>query len=115
VASNPNRRWPDRIARTADGRLWIIQREEAQRQRLYWLKSNGLENIQIPDFSADLNITKILEDREGNLWIGCTTGLWQLTPKRLRVYSRHDGLRSDDVQAVAGSIDGSVWVGTRQG
>ncbi len=64
---------------------------------------------------ADLNVTHFLEDREGNLWVGTVTGLFRLEPKRLRVYSRRNGLRNDDTQAVAEGADGIIWVGTGEG
>ena len=47
--------------------------------------------------------------------MGSTTGLYRLEPKRLRVYSRREGLRNDDVQAVVEGADGTIWVGTAEG
>ena len=47
--------------------------------------------------------------------MGSTTGLFRLEPKRLRVYSRRDGLRNDNAQAVAEGADGTIWVGTAEG
>ena len=69
----------------------------------------------MPELPAGLYVTHFLEDREGNLWIGSMNGLFRLEPKRLRVYSRRNGLKSDDTQAVAEGADGTIWVGTAAG
>jgi ligand-binding sensor domain-containing protein len=69
----------------------------------------------VPELPAELYVTHFLEDREGNLWIGSMNGLFRLEPKRLRVYSRRNGLKSDDTQTVAEGTDGTIWVGTAAG
>src|SRR5258705_3624 len=63
--------------------------------------------------NPQVSLPNFLEDREGNLWIGTSTGLFRLESKRLRVHS--DGLRNDDIQAVTAAPDGTVWVGTAEG
>jgi signal transduction histidine kinase/ligand-binding sensor domain-containing protein len=105
---------PERIYRASDGQVWVTQ-IEANRRNLCRLASGRLERFQPPEFSAGLNVTRLLEDQEGNLWVGSATGLFRLEPKRLRVYSRRDGLRNDDTQAVAEGVDGTIWVGTAEG
>jgi signal transduction histidine kinase len=47
--------------------------------------------------------------------VGTTVGLFRLEPKRLKVYSRREGLENDDTQAVMMSSDGTIWVGTAGG
>ncbi|MCX6915193.1 MAG: triple tyrosine motif-containing protein, partial [Verrucomicrobia bacterium] len=106
--------WPSRMYRTGDGQLWVAQTEGDQ-SSLQRLMADGLERFETAEFPAGLHITLMLEDHEGNLWVGSTTGLFRLEPKRLRVYSRRDGLRNDDVQAVAEGADGTIWVGTSEG
>lgn len=74
-----------------------------------------MEAFSFPEFPGELNVTRVLEDHEGNLWVGTTTGLVRLEPKRIKVYSRRDGLPSDDTLAVTKGADGTIWVGTEAG
>lgn len=106
--------WPQRIYRTRDGQTWVTQFEGVHIS-LQRLLHGRLEPFTAPDMPSDLYITHLLEDREGNLWVGTTTGLLRLEPKRIRVYSRRDGMRNDDTLALARGADGTIWVGTAEG
>ncbi len=55
-------------------------------------------------------VQSILEDREGNIWVGTMLGLHSLTPQRLTPLA-FDAL----VQAILPDPDGSVWVATANG
>src|SRR5262249_31703338 len=68
-----------------------------------------------PEFPLGLNVTRLLEDREGNLWVGSTLGLYRLEPKQLTVYSCRDELKNDDVRAVLVGPDDTIWMGTAEG
>jgi signal transduction histidine kinase/ligand-binding sensor domain-containing protein len=59
--------------------------------------------------SSDV-VQSILEDREGNIWVGTMLGLHSLTPQQLTPLAS-DAL----VQAILPDPDGSVWVGTTSG
>ena len=59
--------------------------------------------------SSDV-VQAIVEDREGNIWVGTMLGLHSLTPQQLTPMAP-DAL----VQAVLPDPDGSVWVGTTNG
>lgn len=49
------------------------------------------------------------EDRSGNLWIGTNgAGLYQLRPKRLRVFTQDDGFENISVASVTESPDGKI-------
>jgi ligand-binding sensor domain-containing protein len=106
--------WPQRIYRTRDGQIWTTQ-FEGGRISLQRLLPGRLEPFTAPDMPSELDVTHLLEDSEGDLWVGTMTGLLRLDPKRIRVYSRRDGLRSDDTLAVAKGADGTMWVGTAEG
>jgi len=60
-------------------------------------------------------VTALLEDREGNIWIGTRAGLNKLSENRVASIGVRDGLLSDEVSAIAASDDGSLWVGTPNG
>jgi signal transduction histidine kinase/ligand-binding sensor domain-containing protein len=106
--------WPSRVYRTSDGQVWVTQ-IEGERSSLQRLVDGRLKPFEAQEFSTELNVSRLLEDQEGNLWVGSTTGLFRLEPKRLRVYSRRDGLRNDDAQTVTEGADGTIWVGTAEG
>ena len=106
--------WPQGVYQTRDGGFWVMQ-FDGNRNSLQRLSQGQLQPFIVPELPAELNVTHFLEDREGNLWLGSMNGLFRLEPKRLRVYSRRNGLRSDDTQAVAEGADGTIWVGTGEG
>jgi ligand-binding sensor domain-containing protein len=106
--------WSQGVYQTREGEYWVMQFER-NHTSLQRLAQGQLQTFIAPELPAELNVTHFLEDREGNLWIGSVTGLFRLEPKRLRVYSRRNGLRSDDTQAVAEGADGTIWVGTGEG
>ncbi len=106
--------WPGRVYRTNDGQVWVMQFDASQ-SRLCRLVNDHLEQFPESEFSADPGVTQLVQDREGDLWVGTTTGLYRLQPKSLRVFSRRDGMRNDDAQAVLEGADGTIWVGTDKG
>src|SRR5207245_8308241 len=59
--------------------------------------------------------TRLIEDREGNVWVGAATGLFRLRPARMKVYSSRDRLAGDLTLAVTQGPDGTIWVGTARG
>jgi len=57
------------------------------------------------------SILSLMEDGEGNLWIGTeTSGLHTLRPQTLR---EQPALADDEVSCVTQTSDGSMWIGTR--
>ncbi len=105
---------PVGICRTADGQLWVTMTESG-RNSLRRLADDGLQPVAAPEFLADANVTRMIEDNEGNFWIGTEAGLLQLRASHLQVYSTKEGLASDNTQSVTLSQDGTVWVGTSRG
>ena len=59
--------------------------------------------------SSDV-VQSILEDREGNIWVGTMLGLHSLTPQQLTPLAS-----AALVQTILPDPDGSVWVGTTTG
>jgi signal transduction histidine kinase/ligand-binding sensor domain-containing protein len=64
---------------------------------------------------------QVIEDRDGNVWIGSDAGLIRFRPAalppepRFALFTRQDGLPEDRVSAVLEDREGSLWVGTRGG
>jgi ligand-binding sensor domain-containing protein/signal transduction histidine kinase len=60
--------------------------------------------------------TRLLEDRDGNVWVGTRAGLVRYQPgHEPETFTRADGLPDDDITAVFEDREGSLWVGTRGG
>ena len=60
-------------------------------------------------------VSQIVEDRQGNLWLGTRGGLVRFTDGRFTTVTTRDGLPDNLVHAIFEGRDGSVWVGTGAG
>src|SRR5262249_7006489 len=67
--------------------------------------------------SDDSLVEKIVEDRQGTLWVGTRrSGLYRRWPDgRVERYSRQQGLPEDRINALLEERDGRLWVGTTGG
>jgi hypothetical protein len=61
------------------------------------------------------SVQALLEDREGNLWMGTRTGLARLQPRLVYTYTQKDGLPAEHVTSVLEARGGDLWVGTENG
>ncbi|HEY6330796.1 MAG TPA: two-component regulator propeller domain-containing protein, partial [Blastocatellia bacterium] len=58
----------------------------------------------------------IFSDREGTIWLGTNLyGLLRMNKKVVTVYSKEDGLSSDNIYPVYEDRRGTVWIGNWQG
>ena len=57
----------------------------------------------------------VLEDREGNIWIGTRGGLSRLKDGKIESFSKEDGLTHEFVMANFEASDGSLWFSTPGG
>lgn len=105
---------PAEMFQTRDGQLWVKQTEET-RTSLQRLVNGRLEPFCPPGFPADADVSRLLEDRERNLWIGTAGGLFELRRSVVRVFTVSDGLPWHNVQSLTVGRDDTVWVGTDRG
>jgi diguanylate cyclase (GGDEF)-like protein len=63
----------------------------------------------------DNRVTSLLEDREGNLWMGTSGGLTRLRRMPFALLSRRDGLPGNYVRAGLAMPDGQQWIATSEG
>src|SRR5579883_765582 len=56
-------------------------------------------------------VRSIYEDREGNLWVGMNSGLNRFRDDIITVYTKSDGLPSDEPTTVFQDSKGRIWVG----
>src|SRR6185369_14702051 len=62
---------------------------------------------------SDDDVRSLLEDHEGNLWIGTADGLNCLSEGRFTTYGRLEALRDPAVTSVIGGAGGTIWMGTK--
>ena len=77
--------------------------------------SQGLwKRFSVQDGLPDGWINTLLQDRDGDLWIGTNSGgLVRYDGERFTTYTRADGLGSDAVRAMAKDEDGRLWIAAR--
>jgi PAS domain S-box-containing protein len=106
---------PDDAARSIfeghDGSIWIAMDSGLRRYKNGEVKSypfrNGMAN-SIP--------WSVIEDREGNIWLGTKGGgLNEFTKGGVKNYTTRDGLADDAIYAVFQDHTGDIWVGTPHG
>jgi ligand-binding sensor domain-containing protein len=67
------------------------------------------------DGLPDPEVTTVLVDRRGTVWVGTGRGLCAFTADGFVVYGAAHGLTNESVGALAEDRDGSLWVGTDSG
>ncbi len=96
---------------TEDGSLWIGTNGGLAR----WA-GGKLQRLPVTDPLATASVLALMEDREGNLWVGTETGgLHILRDQRFRTIGAREGLTSDATTTVVEDIAGTLWVGTNGG
>ncbi len=66
----------------------------------------------IVGLDASQNITCMLEDSRGILWIGTRNGLYRVVDKTAKRYTKKDGLASDFISVLQEDSRGNLWVAT---
>ncbi len=74
-----------------------------------------LRNYSSADGLAGDDVTAVLVDSRGFLWVGTTTGLSRFDGKAFKTYGKQDGLPQLQINALLEDRDGVIWVGTRAG
>lgn len=91
----------------------------------YWFGSNGdgiyryagtrLEVFSTEEGLAGDQVTGILEDRTGAIWIGTDGGVSRFDGNVFTNYTMKDGLPSNGCWSIFEARDGTIWVGTAEG
>jgi ligand-binding sensor domain-containing protein/signal transduction histidine kinase len=95
-----------------DHSLWIgndfdggLHRLKQGKYSHYW-RDQGL---------GDDAIRVLMEDRHGNIWIGCSTALNVFTNGTFRRYTKTNGLSHNTIRCLAEDTEGRIWIGTGAG
>jgi ligand-binding sensor domain-containing protein len=66
--------------------------------------------------TKEIFVLDLLEDREGSMWIGSSTGLYQRRPDGgINHYTTHQGLPDDMIHDLLEDHQGRLWAATRNG
>ncbi len=118
VARYENGRWTElsdrfagpelRIGSSAHGAPWLITRE-----RILRLEETGpVEVARIPPLISAHYVRALVEDRDGDLWIGTRSqGLYVVSHGVVRPI----GTSQEEITALYCDADGNIWVGTNGG
>ena len=98
---------PTCLFRSSDGSLWI-----GTVQGLLHLHQGKIDKFN--DLSGDV-VTKILEDREGDVWVSTEDGLDRFRDFAVPTISTNEGLSNSAVHVVEATPDGSIWIATADG
>lgn len=93
------------------GRLWVNAKPGGLKR---W---DGAQwtTIDLGERLTTLSVTCLDEDREGNFWVGTDQGLVQLQSRRMKSFTKRDGLAEDHVWSVCEGSNGTIWLGTKGG
>lgn len=109
--------WPDRSSPSDHfledraGGVWVAGAEAG----LWRYSELGAQPIKLNESGAEKRITCMLEDIEGQIWVGAVQGLFQLRPRLIRAVTTERGLPHDECWSVCEAPDGAIWVETARG
>lgn len=103
--------WFAGLAAGKNNALWF----SAWRDRLYFLKDGILKASQLVA-NSKFSVRALLEDHEGNLWLGTNGGgLIRLRERRVTMISAANQLPDTEITSITESGQGLLWVGTGRG
>src|SRR6187402_2091285 len=94
-----------RILLCSLGLLWALVTPLAAQQ--YNIKSWSLE-----EGLPQANISSIVQDKNGYLWLGTSGGLSKFNGIEFRNYNHKDGFDGNNVNYLFEDRDGNIWIAT---
>jgi diguanylate cyclase (GGDEF)-like protein len=93
------------------GRLWAVGRGGCFRSSSPLSASSALnfDQMNIPGLAAQTEFRSVLAGESGEMWISSSNGLVRFDNDQWKVFTRADGLKSDDLEAAAEGL-GALWV-----
>jgi signal transduction histidine kinase/ligand-binding sensor domain-containing protein len=99
-----------------DGSLWVGIGVAARGAGLQRMVDGSLKPFVAPKFNGEtLEVVTLCSDRQKNLWVGTTRGLYRIHGVDVEHYGSDQGLSGDFVLNIFEDREGNVWVATSQG
>jgi len=99
------------LLRDRDSVLWAGSLE----QGLFRLRNGRVEHFNRQNGLSSDVIHALLEDREGNLWVGTPNGLDRFREPKVARWSTEQGLAGNLIIAIGKAHDGGLWIGSLRG
>ena len=90
----------------SNGNLWVADHKN---HSLYRIKNGETQLIRT---FAPFWLAVLYEDREGTVWIGTASGLYQMCEAAITLYTRRNGLSWNETYSVFQDRAGAIWIGT---
>lgn len=89
------------------GNVWMA----SSRRGLFRYADGQFSHVETPN-SGVLNL---MEDREGNIWVGTEGGVGELREKAHQRFNQASGLPQEPVNSIAADASGGLWLANRGG
>jgi ligand-binding sensor domain-containing protein len=93
------------------GSIWFSSLERG----IVRLAAGRIDSFSVADGLPNTRVSALLEDSDGDIWIGTNGGLARLQDKAFLSVTRRRGLTDDYVRAISEAADGTLWIGTSAG
>ncbi len=117
--SKPTRSWLDTagiadVLLDSNKRLWVATSGEG----LAIVEGDSIRRIRRPQGLASESLTRLIEDRNGSIWVGSLEGVQRIErdrPEHIERFTAADGLSNNNIRVILEDSESGVWVGTDQG
>ncbi len=100
------------LAPSKDGSVWVGMYSTGL---INWKDGVVREQVTAGSPLYGTQVRALLEDRNGNLWVGTSQGLYRKKGNQLKRFGEADGLPRDFILSIHESKTGKIWVGTANG
>ncbi|HEX4858201.1 MAG TPA: diguanylate cyclase [Usitatibacteraceae bacterium] len=112
----PTATWLDKAAISAlavdrAGALWAATSDHGL---VHWDGSRLIEYGQAQGLPSE-NLSAVLEDRDGGIWVGAIDGIYRRAKERFERFTANDGLRNSNIRGLLEDDEGGVWLATDRG
>jgi signal transduction histidine kinase/ligand-binding sensor domain-containing protein len=114
-------KWTSAIVPGVDSSKWDVNRLLVDREGALWIGTGGqglfrlygqrLDHFGSTDGLSGDAVTGLYEDREGNIWVLTYRGIDKFRDTRVVVFSKRDGLCSEEADSLLVAHEGALWVG----
>ena len=80
-----------------------------------WHPEEGLKFYGVEDGLIDHQVTDLLLDYTGNLWVATRRGLCRFDGSTFQTFTTEDGLTNDPIHCLFEDSQGHIWIGTDRG